>query len=136
MVGEGISIRRIDAIAKDFGMAVDSGHPMGPLELLDLIGLPVAMHVLTSLAVLGSRIESRDALLRNFLPEKKPPLTFWKSGKENPQALDMRSRTIVAHVLQKLVPSPTTSFTNACFSDGRRGGALSARQDCGASLAG
>ena len=88
MVGEGIPIRRIDTVAKDFGMAVDSGHPMGPLELLDLIGLPVAMHVLTSLAVLGSRIESRDALLRNFLPEKKPPLTFWKSGKENPQALD------------------------------------------------
>jgi 3-hydroxyacyl-CoA dehydrogenase len=88
MVAEGISIRRIDTIAKDFGMAVDSGHPMGPLELLDLIGLPVALHVLTSLAVLGSRIESRDALLRNFLPEGKPPVTFWKSEKENPQALD------------------------------------------------
>ncbi|HEV8328993.1 MAG TPA: 3-hydroxyacyl-CoA dehydrogenase NAD-binding domain-containing protein [Nitrospiraceae bacterium] len=88
MVGEGISVRRIDAVAKNFGMAVDSGHPMGPLELLDLIGLPVALHVLTSLAVLGSRIESRDALLRNFLPEGKPPLTFWKSEKENPQALD------------------------------------------------
>ena len=88
MVGEGTSVRRIDTVAKDFGMAVDSGHPMGPLELLDLIGLPVALHVLTSLAVLGSRIESREALLRNFLPEGKPPLTFWKSEKENPQALD------------------------------------------------
>ena len=88
MVGEGIPIQRIDAVAKNFGMAVDSGHPMGPLELLDLIGLPVAMHVLTSLAVLGARIESRDALLRNLLPEKKPPVTFWKTGKENPQALD------------------------------------------------
>ena len=89
MVGEGISIRRIDTVVKNFGMAVDSGHPMGPLELLDLIGLPVAMHVLTSLAVLGSRVESRDVLLRNFLPEKKPPLTFWRSGKENAQALDV-----------------------------------------------
>jgi 3-hydroxyacyl-CoA dehydrogenase len=88
MVGEGIAVRRIDTVAKNFGMAVDSGHPMGPLELLDLIGLPVALHVLTSLAVLGSRIESRDGLLRNFLPEGKPPLTFWKSEKENPQALD------------------------------------------------
>jgi 3-hydroxyacyl-CoA dehydrogenase/enoyl-CoA hydratase/3-hydroxybutyryl-CoA epimerase len=88
MVAEGISVRRIDTVAKNFGMAVDSGHPMGPLELLDLIGLPVALHVLTSLAVLGSRIESRDALLRNFLPEGKLPLTFWKSEKENPQALD------------------------------------------------
>jgi len=89
MVGEGISVRRIDRVATNFGMAVDSGHPMGPLELLDLIGLPVAMHVLTSLAVLGPRIESRDALLRTFLPEKKPSLTFWKSGKENAQALDV-----------------------------------------------
>lgn len=88
MVGEGISFRRIDAVAKNFGMAVDSGHPMGPLELIDLIGLPVAIHVLTSLAVLGPRIESRDALLQNFLPEQKAPLTFWKSGKEHAAALD------------------------------------------------
>jgi 3-hydroxyacyl-CoA dehydrogenase len=88
LVGEGIGIRRIDAVAKNFGMAVDSGHPMGPLELLDLIGLPVAVHVLASLAVLGSRIESRDALLRHLLPERKPPVTFWRSGKENREALD------------------------------------------------
>ena len=88
MVGEGISFQRIDTVAKNFGMAVDSGHPMGPLELLDLIGLPVALHVLTSLAVLGSRIESREVLLRNFLPEGKSSLAFWKSEKENPQALD------------------------------------------------
>ena len=88
MVGEGISFRRIDAVAKNFGMAVDSGHPMGPLELIDLIGLPVAIHVLTSLAVLGPRIESRDALLEHFLPKQKPPLTFWKSGKEHAPALD------------------------------------------------
>ena len=88
MVGEGISFQRIDTVAKNFGMAVDSGHPMGPLELLDLIGLPVALHVLTSLAVLGSRIESRDALLRQLLPENSPPVTFWKSEKENPEALN------------------------------------------------
>jgi 3-hydroxyacyl-CoA dehydrogenase / enoyl-CoA hydratase / 3-hydroxybutyryl-CoA epimerase len=88
LVGEGIPIRRIDAIAKDFGMAVDSGHPMGPLELIDLIGLPVAMHVLASLAVLGSRIESRDALLRNLGADTTTPVSFWKSGQENRQALD------------------------------------------------
>ena len=88
MVSEGVSFQRIDRVAKNFGMAVDSGHSMGPLELLDLIGLPVALHVLTSLSVLGSRIESRDALLREFLPENSPPVSFWKSEKENPQALD------------------------------------------------
>jgi 3-hydroxyacyl-CoA dehydrogenase len=88
LVSEGVPIHRIDAVAKDFGMAVDSGHPMGPLELIDLIGLPVAVHVLASLTVLGPRIESRDALLGRFLAEKKP-VTFWKARKENPQALDL-----------------------------------------------
>mgnify|MGYP000876629561 FL=1 len=98
LAGEGVPIRRIDAVAKNFGMAVDSGHPMGPLELLDLIGLPVGIHVLTSLAVLGSRIESRDALLQHFLPEKQPPVTFWASGRENPRALEAirQSRRTVA----------------------------------------
>jgi 3-hydroxyacyl-CoA dehydrogenase/enoyl-CoA hydratase/3-hydroxybutyryl-CoA epimerase len=88
LVGEGIPIHRIDAVAKDFGMAVDSGHPMGPLELIDLIRLPVAVHVLASLAVLGPRVESRDALLGGFLSEKKP-VTFWSAQRENPQALDL-----------------------------------------------
>ena len=88
LVGEGVSIQRIDAVAKRFGMAIDSGHPMGPLELIDLIGLPVAVHVLRSLAILGSRIESREALLQCFLPEKKPPVAFWNAGKENPDALE------------------------------------------------
>jgi 3-hydroxyacyl-CoA dehydrogenase len=97
LVGEGVPIRRVDAVAKNFGMAVDSGRPMGPLELLDLVGLPVAMHVLTSLAVLGPRIESREALLHGLLPEGKPPLTFWKSGRENPQARAAIARYHRAH---------------------------------------
>ena len=92
MVGEGVAIQRIDAVAKNFGMAVDSGRPMGPLELLDLIGLPVAMHVLASLAVLGSRIESRDALLQALLSEGNAPLTFWKSGKVNPRSVETIAR--------------------------------------------
>ncbi len=87
LVSEGVSIKRVDAVAKHFGMAVDSGRPMGPLELLDLIGLPVALHVLTSIAVLGPRIESREVLLQSLLPQGKPPMTFWKKGKENPQAV-------------------------------------------------
>jgi 3-hydroxyacyl-CoA dehydrogenase/1,4-dihydroxy-2-naphthoyl-CoA synthase len=106
LVDEGVSIRRIDAAAKRFGMAVDSGHPMGPLELLDLIGLPVAIHVLSSLAVLGSRIESRDALLHNFLPEKKPPVTFWKAGTENPEALE------AIRNYRRAVPSDTNPISD------------------------
>jgi 3-hydroxyacyl-CoA dehydrogenase len=92
LAGEGVAIRRIDDVAKNFGMAVDSGHPMGPLELLDLIGLRVARHVLDSLAVLGARIESRDALLQVLLPEGAAPLTFWESGKVNPQTAEAIAR--------------------------------------------
>jgi len=89
LVGEGVSIQRIDRVAQDFGMAIDSGHPMGPLELIDLIGLPVAIHVLASLTVLGHRIESREALLRKLLGDGGGPLPFWKSGKENPEAVEV-----------------------------------------------
>jgi 3-hydroxyacyl-CoA dehydrogenase/enoyl-CoA hydratase/carnithine racemase len=89
LAGEGVAIRRIDAAAKNFGMAVDSGRPMGPLELLDLIGLRVALHVLSSLAGLGSRIESREALLQALLPEGKAPLTFWESWRENPRTAEI-----------------------------------------------
>ncbi|MGE5709467.1 MAG: 3-hydroxyacyl-CoA dehydrogenase NAD-binding domain-containing protein, partial [Nitrospira sp.] len=92
LVGEGVDVRRIDAVAKNFGMAVDSGRPMGPLELLDLIGLRVAMHVLNSLAVLGPRIESRDALLQALLPEGTAPLTFWDSGRVNPRTAEVIAR--------------------------------------------
>jgi len=93
LVEEGIPIRRIDTAAKQFGMAVDSGHPMGPLELIDLIGLPVAIHVLRSLATLGPRIESREALLQRLLPEKSPPVTFWKGDQENEDALKAIGRS-------------------------------------------
>lgn len=97
LVSEGESIRRVDAVAKDFGMAVDSGRPMGPLELLDLIGLPVALHVLTSIAVLGPRIECREVLLQSLLPQGEPPVTFWKRGRENPQAVRAVSKYRRAH---------------------------------------
>ena len=127
LAGEGIPIQRIDAVAKDFGMAVDSGHPMGPLELLDLVGLPVAVHVLTSLAVLGSRIESRDSLLNAFL-SGKTPVTFWKSGKENPQARDLirayrrtesaEQTSISDHVLHQRLFLPMVDEAVRCLNDG------------------
>ncbi len=88
LLSEGVAIARVDAVAKAFGMAVDSGRAMGPLELLDLIGLEVARHVLTSLSTLGPRIECRDGLLEALLPAGKPPVKFWKSGRENPQAVE------------------------------------------------
>jgi 3-hydroxyacyl-CoA dehydrogenase len=127
LVSEGVSIRRIDAVAKTFGMAVDSGRAMGPLELLDLIGLQVAMHVLTSLAVLGPRIESREGLLRALLPDGTPPLTFWKSGRENPKTLDAVTTYGRAHsdaieplsdeVIQKRLFLPMIDEAVRCLHD-------------------
>lgn len=128
LVSEGVSIRRIDAVAKDFGMAVDSGRPMGPLELLDLIGLPVALHVLASLAVLGPRIESREVLLQSLLPQGKPPLTFWKGSKENPQAVQAVSSyrravgqdqgPVSDEVIHKRLFLPMIDEAARCLQDG------------------
>ncbi|HJR76812.1 MAG TPA: 3-hydroxyacyl-CoA dehydrogenase NAD-binding domain-containing protein [Nitrospiraceae bacterium] len=127
LASEGISIRRIDAVAKNFGMAVDSGRAMGPLELLDLVGLQVAMHVLTSLAVLGPRVESRDDLLRQMTPEGRPPLTFWKSGRENPKTLEVLTSYCRAHpdstgplsddVIQKRLVLPMVDEAVRCLHD-------------------
>src|SRR5262249_24079236 len=39
LVGEGLKVREVDRLMKRFGM------PMGPLELLDQIGLDVAAHI-------------------------------------------------------------------------------------------
>src|SRR5690606_13186805 len=39
LAGEGVPLREIDRAAEDFGM------PMGPIELLDSVGLDVALHV-------------------------------------------------------------------------------------------
>lgn len=88
LVCEGIPIHRIDAVARTYGMAVDSGRPMGPFELLDLIGLQVAIHVLSSLAVLGPRIECRQEFLDRLLSAGRSPLTFWKSGRPNPETTE------------------------------------------------
>ena len=46
LVAEGMKIKEIDHVMKRFGM------PMGPLELLDQIGLDVAAHVAKSMAPL------------------------------------------------------------------------------------
>jgi 3-hydroxyacyl-CoA dehydrogenase/enoyl-CoA hydratase/carnithine racemase len=92
LVCEGAPIEQIDRVAKSYGMAVDSGRPMGPLELIDLIGLQVAIHVLSSLTVLGPRIECRDALLQRLLPAGRAPLTFWTAGRPNPETEEIIRR--------------------------------------------
>jgi 3-hydroxyacyl-CoA dehydrogenase/enoyl-CoA hydratase/3-hydroxybutyryl-CoA epimerase len=56
LVSEGLTIERVDRAMKRFGM------PMGPLELLDQIGLDVAAHVAESMRpVLAGRFEPNPA---------------------------------------------------------------------------
>ncbi len=56
LVGEGLPVDRIDQVMRRFGM------PLGPLELLDQIGLDVAAHVAGSMEpVFGSRLPPNPA---------------------------------------------------------------------------
>lgn len=57
MVAEGVPRFKVDLAAKKFGMAIDSGKTMGPLELIDYVGTETCAHVIKSLKKLGPRIE-------------------------------------------------------------------------------
>ena len=59
LVAEGVPRFEIDLAAKKFGMAIDSGKAMGPLELIDYVGTETCTHVIKSLKKLGPRIEDR-----------------------------------------------------------------------------
>jgi len=58
LLGDGASIAQIDRVAKDFGM------PMGPLRLIDEIGIDVSRHAGASLhEALGDRLAPSPALV-------------------------------------------------------------------------
>ena len=60
LVAEGMGIKEIDRVMKRFGM------PMGPLEVLDQIGLDVAAHVAESMApLMAGRLEASAVLARD-----------------------------------------------------------------------
>jgi 3-hydroxyacyl-CoA dehydrogenase/enoyl-CoA hydratase/3-hydroxybutyryl-CoA epimerase len=72
LVAEGLTIEQVDRIMKRFGM------PMGPLELLDQIGLDIAAHVARSMQpVLAGRIEPNAA----FEKMRSAGLLGQKSGR-------------------------------------------------------
>jgi 3-hydroxyacyl-CoA dehydrogenase/enoyl-CoA hydratase/3-hydroxybutyryl-CoA epimerase len=69
LVSEGMSVERVDQAMRKFGM------PMGPLEVLDQIGLDVAAHVAEAVApVFGERLQLQPAFVlmaeRNWLGAK------------------------------------------------------------------
>ena len=61
MVSEGMSPVNVDCEMQDFGM------PMGPIELLDQIGLDVALHVARSLPIAANETESTLRLLESLV---------------------------------------------------------------------
>lgn len=65
LLSEGVSVEEIDKAAVNFGM------PMGPLRLLDEIGLDVAAHVVKNFEkAYGERMQGPD-LLSKFVAEKR-----------------------------------------------------------------
>jgi 3-hydroxyacyl-CoA dehydrogenase/enoyl-CoA hydratase/3-hydroxybutyryl-CoA epimerase len=72
LVSEGLTIEQVDRVMKRFGM------PMGPLELLDQVGLDIAAHVAQSMqTVLAGRFEPNAA----FEKMRSAGLLGQKSGR-------------------------------------------------------
>lgn len=88
MVAEGIPIQNIDKAAKNFGMAIDSGRTMGPLELIDYVGIETCIHVIESLKKLGPRIQGHP-FIADMITKDTKPLRFWLNGKENQAVYQM-----------------------------------------------
>jgi 3-hydroxyacyl-CoA dehydrogenase/enoyl-CoA hydratase/3-hydroxybutyryl-CoA epimerase len=81
LVAEGLPIEQIDQVMKRFGM------PMGPLELLDQIGLDIASHVAGSMqSVLAGRFEPNAAFEKmraaGLLGQKSGRGFYLHSGKK------------------------------------------------------
>lgn len=90
----GYRVKDIDAAMKEYGFALDSGHPMGPFELADFVGIKTASHVGGFLKNLPSFEKFPDVLEKMA----KENLTFWiKKGKklvENPKLYDLLRKNI------------------------------------------
>ena len=124
LVAEGISMTEIDTAAEDFGMAIDSGRPMGPLALIDYVGVETAIHVLESLRKLGDRI-AVHSLVTDMVPTGKKPLTFWKEGKENDAVCQIvrekyagAPRAISREQLMKRLMLPMRDEALRCLQEG------------------
>jgi len=76
MVSEGVPLADIDQAAVDFGM------PMGPIELMDSVGIDVALHVAKILAPLAGR---------TVAPELQELVTAGRLGKKTGQGFYLYS---------------------------------------------
>ncbi len=93
MVAEGVDIVTIDRELKQFGM------PMGPLELIDQVGIDIASHVASSLAAIQTDAEVPAAFLHEMAERKwlgkKTRIGFYRWGKKRvPNAEIKRQPTL------------------------------------------
>ncbi|MBT8487896.1 MAG: fatty oxidation complex subunit alpha, partial [Gemmatimonadetes bacterium] len=86
LLADGYSVEAIDGVAKDFGM------PMGPLRLVDEVGIDVSGHAGEALhQALGDRLEPSPVLLelgRTDRLGKKGGLGFYRYEKGKEQGVD------------------------------------------------
>ncbi|MGE3804992.1 MAG: 3-hydroxyacyl-CoA dehydrogenase NAD-binding domain-containing protein [Gemmataceae bacterium] len=92
LLSEGMAVEKVDKVMKRFGM------PMGPLELLDQVGLDVAAHIAKAVApAFGERLPPHPALGRmvelGYLGQKSGKGFYVWSGKK---------KTVNAEALTKL----------------------------------
>jgi 3-hydroxyacyl-CoA dehydrogenase/enoyl-CoA hydratase/3-hydroxybutyryl-CoA epimerase len=107
LVAEGLTIEQVDRPMKRFGM------PMGPLELLDQIGLDVAAHVAQSMQpVLAGRFEPNAAFDKmraaGLLGQKSGRGFYLHGGKKpkvNTHVQNLLSGSQAASVAQALPPA-------------------------------
>jgi 3-hydroxyacyl-CoA dehydrogenase/enoyl-CoA hydratase/3-hydroxybutyryl-CoA epimerase len=106
LVTEGLTIEQVDRVMKRFGM------PMGPLELLDQIGLDIAAHVAQTMQpVLAGRFETNVAFEKmrsaGLLGRKSGRGFYLHGGKKpkvNPQAQELL-RSVKSVTLSQALPA-------------------------------
>jgi 3-hydroxyacyl-CoA dehydrogenase/enoyl-CoA hydratase/3-hydroxybutyryl-CoA epimerase len=104
LVSEGLAIEQVDRTMMRFGM------PMGPLELLDQIGLDIAAHVAQSMQpVLAGRFEANAAFEKmrtaGLLGQKSGRGFYLHGGKKpkvNPQAQELLGAEKIGSLTQAL----------------------------------
>jgi 3-hydroxyacyl-CoA dehydrogenase/enoyl-CoA hydratase/3-hydroxybutyryl-CoA epimerase len=108
LIGEGLSIRDLDEVMRRFGM------PMGPLELLDQIGLDVAAHVAEAMRpLLQERFGGNDAFAKmrsnGWLGQKSGKGFYSHKGKKT------RPNELAENLLQaaRSAPAATTGLPKA-----------------------
>ena len=113
---EGIALREIDRAAEDFGM------PMGPIELLDSVGIDVALHVSE---VLGKALDRPVPPQLSDMVEKKQlgrksgrGFYVWEEGRAVKEAEPEKAEDAAAADICDRLMLPLVNEAVACLHEG------------------